>query len=257
MRSICRLSGLEMEFRSDEFKGRRVVITGAGSGIGRACAHGFAQCGANLTLIGRESEDLDMVAGELSGDGSTDIIPMDLTEMEAIERARPQLTDASVLVNCAGLAWHGSFLNADAATFRTVFETNVVSWLRLTQVVAIGMAERGFGSILNISSALSKTVYPHTLVYAASKHAIRAVTDGLRMELSGHGIRVTEVRPGLVGRTKFAANTTDPDFLGSLQRRMSKGILPEDVARAVVYAASTRNDTEVDVIEIQPNGQIV
>jgi 3-hydroxy acid dehydrogenase/malonic semialdehyde reductase len=117
------------------------------------------------------------------------------------------------------------------------------------------MAKAGSGHIVNISSALARSVFPNTLAYAATKHAIRAISAGLRIDLHAKGIKVTEVAPGLVGETDFLRNTSHPAFLEGLKARAYGPLPPEDIARAVLYAVSQPGRAEVDLIEVKPVGQ--
>src|SRR5690606_6309121 len=124
-----------------------------------------------------------------------------------------------------------------------------------TQLIARGMAARGGGHIVNVSSALARAVFPNTAVYAATKHALRALTTGLRLDLHKTGIKVTGIAPGLIGDTGFLRHTNHPAFLQGLDARPYKPITAEDVARAIVFAVGTGGNAEVDLIEIKPVGQ--
>jgi NADP-dependent 3-hydroxy acid dehydrogenase YdfG len=236
--------------------GKLVLITGASSGIGRATALAMAAEGANVIAVDRRAVELDTLAAEtkkLTGN----IVPQpgDVTDRAFIETLVKQSGAIDILVNVAGILRHTPFLEGDPDHWQRVFDTNVVALLRLTQAVAKGMAERRSGHIILMSSALARAVYPYTMVYAATKHAVRAIHNGLRQELNPFGIRSTEICPGLVGDTDLLDATDHPAVVESYKRRPYKAIKSVDIARAVIFAAKTPPGVEIDVIEVKPIGQ--
>lgn len=236
--------------------GQRVLITGASSGIGRTTAIAFAREGAAVIAVGRREAELRSLAAEC-GDLPGEVAPVagDITDKAFVARLVAQAGAVDILVNVAGILRHTPFLEGDPDHWGQVFETNVVALLRLTQAVAKGMAARRAGHIILMSSALARAVYPYTMVYAATKHAVRAIHAGLRQELNPHGIRSTEICPGLVGDTDLLGATDHPAVVESYKRRPYKPIASEDIARAVIFAAKTPPGVEIDVIEVKPVGQ--
>jgi NADP-dependent 3-hydroxy acid dehydrogenase YdfG len=240
---------------SRDLTGRRALVTGASSGIGRATARLLAVAGAHVVVTGRRAEELEALRTEAADEWSFSVIPGDLTDKAFIAMLAERAGSVDILVNNAGIAHHAPFLEGDAEMWEIMVATNVTSLLRLTQLVAQGMAKAGSGHIVNISSALARSVFPNTLAYAATKHAIRAISAGLRIDLHAKGIKVTEVAPGLVGETDFLRNTSHPAFLEGLKARAYGPLPPEDIARAVLYAVSQPGRAEVDLIEVKPVGQ--
>jgi NADP-dependent 3-hydroxy acid dehydrogenase YdfG len=236
--------------------GKRVLLTGGSAGIGRATALRFALEGATVLAVGRSAAELATVAAEAQGHpGSIEPHAGDITDRGFVADLVAQAGEIDILVNVAGILRHTPFLEGDPDHWAKVFDTNVVSLLRLTQAVAKGMATRKSGHIILMSSALARAVYPYTMVYAATKHAIRAIHVGLRQELNPLGIRCTEICPGLVGDTLLLGSTDHPAVVESYKRRPYKPIASDDIARAVIFAAKTPLGVEIDVIEVKPIGQ--
>lgn len=241
--------------RETILEGKRVLVTGAASGIGRATALAFAGEGAVVTASDREAEGLEEAASEACQKGGQWVsVVGDITDPSfATELAAGAEFD--ILVNVAGTLRHTPFLDGDPDHWRKVFDTNVVALLRLTQAVARGMVARKSGHIILMSSALARAVYPYTMVYAASKHAVRAIHVGLRQELGPLGIRCSEICPGLVGDTGLLGATDHPAVIESYKRRPYQPIAANDIARAVVFVARTPAGVDIDTIEVKPIGQ--
>lgn len=234
----------------------RALVTGATSGIGNATARAFAAEGAYVLGVGRRREALDALeaaAEPLRGEIET--VSGDVTDEVFVEAMIRQAGDVDILVNCAGLAKHAPFLDGRYEDWRAVFEVNVLSVMRVTQAVARGMRVRGRGHIFNISSILADRVYPYTMAYAATKHAIRGVCRGLRVELAPHGIKVTDIAPGLVD-TNILDNVEHPTVLEAYASRPYPPLRPEDVARQIVAAAASSPNTCPELITINPIGQV-
>lgn len=234
--------------------GRRALITGASSGIGFATAQALALAGAEIVVTGRREDRLCSLSDGLPA-GTATCIAGDITDKAFIAVLAERAGTVDILVNNAGIAHHAPFLDGDMDLWDAVIATNVTAVLRLTQAVARGMAQRGRGHIVNVSSALARAVYPNTLVYAATKHAIRAISTGLRLDLAKQGIKVTEVAPGLIGETNFLRHSDHPAFLDALKARPYAPIAPSDIARAIVFAVSGDGPAEIDLIEVKPIGQ--
>lgn len=237
--------------------GKSVVVTGGSSGIGRACALAFAARGAEVAIAALPDEDLaDMEAMRLDGDRRFRCFGGDLTDDRFLERLGGEVREADILLNSAGMAVAAPFLENDPDDWDRMFAVNVRATMRLTLAAARGMAERGSGHVITISSALAHGVSANTLCYAATKHALAAMHQGIRLELLGKGVRSTEIRPGLVWHTKLGRHSTHPAVSNHTTGRAYEGMDPENVARAVILAATAPDTVEYDVIEVKPLGQL-
>lgn len=217
------------------------MITGATSGIGLACAHKFYKAGYRLIVTGRNRVKLNELK-ELWGD---DLLPLtfDVREREATIAAIASLPEEwrgiEVLVNNAGLAlglepeYEGHYDDWD-----TMIDTNIKGLLTVTREVVPGMIARGKGHIINIGSVAGDAAYANGNVYCATKAAVKAVTDGLRIDVAHTPLRVTLLKPGLV-----ETNFSNVRFHGDNERadKVYKGITPltgDDIADAAVFAVS-------------------
>ncbi|MBI3585844.1 MAG: SDR family oxidoreductase [Ignavibacteriales bacterium] len=239
-----------------------VLITGASSGIGLACAKAFAHHGARLIVAARRKERLEVLAKELKQMHKTDshIIELDVRNYSAVENAMKSLPkewqEIDVLVNNAGLSrgldklYEGSIQDWDE-----MIDTNVKGLLYVSRAVIPGMVARNKGTIINIGSIAGHEVYPKGNVYCASKHAVDALTKGLRMDLVDTPIRVCTVDPGLV-ETEFSLVR----FRGDAERaapvyQNMKTLEPGDVADAVVFCATRPAHVQLAELIIMPTNQ--
>lgn len=191
-------------------KNKVVCITGASSGIGASCARVFAQMGARLLLSARRTDRLEAVAQGLRSEFGIDIhtMTLDVRHRADVERALTELPEAwktiSVLLNNAGLARGLAPLQDGVVEdWEEMIDTNVKGLLYVTRTLLPGMIARGEGHIINIGSIAGHTVYPKGNVYCASKFAVQALTEGIKMDTLGTPIRVSVVGPGLVD-TEFS-----------------------------------------------------
>lgn len=215
------------------------IVTGATSGIGEACARGLHGTGYRVIITGRNASRLDALKEELG----EDVLPLvfDVRDREAAEAAIASLPeewkDIEVLVNNAGLAlglekeYEGDYRDWD-----TMIDTNIKGLLYMTRAIVPGMVERGKGHVVNIGSVAGDAAYANGNVYCGTKAAVKAITDGLRIDLAETPIRVTLLKPGLV-ETRFS----EVRFHGDTDRAANvyKGIVPltgDDIADAALYA---------------------
>ncbi len=215
------------------------IVTGATSGIGEACARRLHAAGYRVIITGRNESRLNALTNDLK----EDVLPLvfDVRDREAAETAIATLPEEwkeiEVLVNNAGLAlglekeYEGDYNDWD-----TMIDTNIKGLLYMTRAVVPGMVERGKGHIVNIGSVAGDAAYANGNVYCGTKAAVKAITDGLRIDLADTPIRVTLLKPGLV-ETRFS----EVRFHGDTDRAANvyKGIVPltgEDIADAAVYA---------------------
>lgn len=234
-------------------------VTGASVGIGAATARALARAGYDLVLVGRREELLREVAKGLPG--AHHALALDLRDKQALARAqeqRPELFErVDVLVNNAGLA-RGTdpVQGGDPDEWDEVIDTNVKALLRLTRAIVPHMVKRGDGHVVNLGSTAGHWVYPGGAVYCASKHAVRAITEGLRMDIHGSGVRVTEVSPGLVGGTEFS----DVRFRGDHDRarKVYEGVqplTPEDIAETIVWCVQRPKHVNIQEVVLMPVAQ--
>lgn len=244
-----------------------VLITGATSGIGEACAYKFAKVGYKLILTGRNAEKLARLKKEFTEMGiSVLTLTFDVRDREearnAIESLPERWQDIDVLVNNAGLAlglepeYEGDYEDWD-----TMIDTNIKGLLTMTRLVVPGMVERNSGHVINIGSVAGEAAYAGGNVYCATKAAVKTISDGLRIDLAHTAVKVTTVKPGLV-ETHFS-NTR---FHGDDERadNVYRGITPltgDDIADVVLYAAQAPAHVQIAEVLVlathQANGSII
>lgn len=232
-------------------QGSCVLITGASSGIGRACAEAFAAQGTRLVLTARRRDRLDKLAAGL--DVPTLPVELDVRDRVAVEQVVRTLPDewaaVDVLVNNAGLAAGlDPVQDGDPDDWDRMIDTNVKGLLYVTRAVLPGMISRGWGHVINIGSIAGHETYPNGAVYCATKAAVDRITAGLRLDVVGTGIKVSTIDPGLV-ETEFSTVR----FHGDEERasRVYAGVTPltgADIAETVVWVAS--RPAHVQVAEV-------
>ncbi|MGH8886021.1 MAG: SDR family oxidoreductase [Egibacteraceae bacterium] len=235
-----------------------VLVTGASSGIGRSCARAFAEVGARLLLCARRGERLAELAAELESECHTfvlDVRGRDATEA-AIGRLPQEWAAIDVLVNNAGLAAGLAPLHeGDVDDWDRMISTNVRGLLNVTRPVVRGMVARGRGHVINIGSIAGHEAYPGGAVYCATKAAVGKITEGLRMDLLGTGVRVSTVDPGMV-ETEFSIVR----FHGDHDRAAkvydgTAPLTPDDIAETVVWIADRPAHVQIAEVIILPTAQ--
>jgi len=246
----------------NSLKNKVVFITGASSGIGASCAVQFAQQGAMLLLAARRIERLDVFAEGLMKKYSVEAktVQMDVRNRKEVESAIAGFADPwkkiSVLVNNAGLASGLSVLQeGDVDDWEKMIDTNVKGLLYVTRAIVPGMIKRGEGHIINISSIAANQFYPKGNVYSATKAAVSALTNALRLDLNGTSVRVSSIDPGLV-ETEFSIVR----FHGDREKagKTYEGMTPltaDDIADAVVYCATRSPHVNIQQIVLTPTDQ--
>lgn len=238
-----------------DFSGARVIVTGAASGIGRATARAFAVNKANVIATDVDGAELASLETEAGKAGlAIKGVSGDLTDPAFVSRLVESAGDVDILVNCAGWVRHTPFLDSDPRDWERVYAINVIALLRLTQLVARGMVARRSGHIFNVSSILARRVYPYTLAYAGTKHAVRAISEGLAVELQSSGVKVTEIAPGLT-ETNIFRDINSPEVLESYARFQFPKLKPDEIARAILYAAAAPEGACPAIIAVNPMGQ--
>lgn len=242
-------------------KGKTILITGATSGIGEACARKFAAMGSNLILNGRNEDKLECLKQELTALGIEVLtLPFDVRDRQAMRQALDSLQGQwkaiDVLINNAGLVLgmdkehEGSLDEWDV-----VIDTNIKALLAMTRMIVPGMVERGCGHIINIGSIAGDAAYAGGSVYCATKAAVKALSDGLRIDLVDTPLRVTNIKPGMV-ETNFSVIR----FRGDQQKAdaVYEGIRPltgDDIADMVYYAASAPAHVQIAEVLVMPTYQ--
>jgi 3-hydroxy acid dehydrogenase/malonic semialdehyde reductase len=232
--------------------GKAVLVTGASAGIGRATVVALAQAGAKVIATGRRRMELDNLARECSA-GAIETIAGDLNDARFVDDLAGKAGDVDILVNNAGILKYAPLMDMTDADVDAMFRTNVLAAFRIAHAVARSMMARRRGHIIVMTSIAAREVYPFGVIYCATKHALSAITRGLRLELQGHGIKVTEIAPGTVD-TEIRATSDHPRVLEALKMRRYEGLTSEEVAEAVVYAASAAPNCCPDLIELRPQG---
>ena len=247
--------------------GKIVLITGATSGIGLACARKFAENGDRLILTGRNEQRLTEIGRELTEKG-TEVLTLAF-DVRNREKAKQYISELpaewqkiDVLVNNAGLAlglepeYEG---NLD--DWETMIDTNIMGLLTMTRLIVPGMVERGQGHIINIGSVAGDAAYAGGNVYCATKAAVKALSDGLRIDVADTAIRVTNLKPGLV-----ETNFSNIRFKGDEERaaKLYTGIKPltgDDIADVAVYAANAPAHVQIAEVLIldthQASGSVI
>jgi len=243
-------------------KNKIVFITGASSGIGAACAHQFAQSGANLLLCARRIEKLQEAAASLQDKYGVKVhcFQLDVRDAAAVSASLKSLPaewkTIDILVNNAGLAAGLDTLQEGSLEdWEAMIDTNVKGLLYVTKEIVQGMIERNSGHIINIGSVAGHYVYPKGAVYCATKYAVNALTNGLRMDLFGKKIRVSTIDPGAV-ETNFSLIRFkgDSSSAAAVYEGMDP-LSPEDVADAVLYCATRPPHVNISEVIIMPTDQ--
>ena len=221
---------------------KTALITGATSGIGRATAHEFAKQGINLILCGRRQERLDTIEKALEKQTNVHTLNFDVSDKTAVFNAINSLPETfkhvDILVNNAGNA-HGldPIQDGDLDDWDAMMDINVKGLLYVSKAIIPQMTARQSGHIINIGSSAGKEVYPKGNVYCASKHAVVALTEGMRIDLNPYGIKVTAINPGLV-ETEFSKVRFKGDAKADSVYKGYKALQPEDLAEVIYFAVS-------------------
>ena len=244
-----------------------VMITGATSGIGMACARKFAKNGDRLILTGRNEDRLADIKKELVAQGA-DVLTLafDVRDREkasqAVKTLPAEWQEIDVLVNNAGLALGlEPEFEGNLDEWETMIDTNVKGLLTMTRLVVPGMVQRNSGHIINVGSVAGDAAYAGGNVYCATKAAVKALTDGLRIDVAHTAIRVTNLKPGLV-----ETNFSNIRFHGDSERAANvyKGVKPltgDDIADVAVYASNAPAHVQIAEVLIlathQASGSVI
>ncbi|MCB9189960.1 MAG: SDR family NAD(P)-dependent oxidoreductase [Flavobacteriales bacterium] len=234
------------------------LITGASSGIGKATACKLSESGFDLILCGRRKDRLEELAKDLQV--KTLILTFDVRDLNAVNLAIDSLPadwkNIDVLVNNAGNA-HGlsTFDQGDIADWDAMIDGNVKGLLYVSKAIIPNMVQRGMGHIINISSVAGKQTYENGAVYCASKKGVEAISEGMRLDLTKHGIKVTNVAPGAV-QTEFS----EVRFKGDKERadKVYQGfeaLKAEDIADVIAYAVNAPDHVTIADVTVYAKAQ--
>jgi len=238
------------------------LITGATAGIGEACAHVFARERYDVIITGRRADRLEKLAQQLKKEYNVKVFTLefDVRNREEVISKLEALPDewkkVNVLVNNAGLSQGlDPIQDGSYEDWETMIDTNIKGLLYVTKVVSNWMISNGYGHIVNLGSIAGKEVYPNGNVYCASKHAVDALNQGMRIDLLPHGIKVTAVHPGAV-ETEFS----EVRFKGDKSRakKVYDGFEPlvaNDIAETIWFVVSRPPHVNINELTIMPTAQ--
>lgn len=234
-----------------------VLITGASSGFGQACARKFAASGSSLILMARRGERLRQLQEELSTQCRVHTVAVDVRDAAAVEDALaalpPDFQDIDILVNNAGLALGlGPVHEASLEDWETMIDTNIKALVCITRLILPGMVSRNRGHIVNIGSTAGNWPYPGGNVYGASKSFVKQFSRGLRADLLGRQIRVTNIEPGMA-QTEFSDVRFGQD--AARAARVYEGTQPlsaEDIADIIHWVCSVPSHVNINSLEVMP-----
>jgi NADP-dependent 3-hydroxy acid dehydrogenase YdfG len=251
--------GAEQEIFMNGIEGKVVAVTGASSGIGEATALLLAERGAKIVLGARRVDRLDALTGRIAAVGGdavsrrTDVRrPEDLATLVALARERFGRLD--VLISNAGIGPIGPLDNLRVDDWNDMIDVNIRGLLHGIAAALPVFRTQGSGHFINVISTAGLRIVPNQVVYAATKNAVRTITEGLRQE-AGANLRVTGISPGVV-RTELADSMSDPDMKAQIVEMTDKiAISPDAVGRAIAFAIEQPANVEIGDVVIRPTAQ--
>jgi 3-hydroxy acid dehydrogenase / malonic semialdehyde reductase len=243
-------------------KDKIVLITGASSGIGEACAYVFAEAGARLILTARRSPRLSALKTQLEQQFNTDIVLLTFDVRDrpsittALDSLSPEWQAIDILINNAGLSRGlDKLYEGNIQDWEEMIDTNVKGLLYMTRAISPGMVARGRGHVINLGSIAGHETYPRGNVYCATKAAVRAISEGLKQDLLGTPVRVSSVDPGLVD-TEFS----QVRFHGDTERAKTvyANMVPltaQDVAEVILFCVTRPAHVNVSEVLVLPTDQ--
>ena len=245
---------------SNNIEGKVVVITGASSGLGEATARLLSEEGATVVLGARRGDRIQSLADELTANGGKALaIPTDVTHCDQVKR----LVDAAVqkygridvMINNAGLMPHSPLERLKIDDWNRTIDVNIKGVLYGIAAALPYMKQQKAGHIINVSSVAGHKVHAGGAVYAATKYAVRALSEGLRQEVKPYNIRTTVISPGAVA-TELPNSITEPDIAQNIRKFYEAYAIPTDsFARSVAFAISQPEDVDVNEILFRPTRQ--
>jgi NADP-dependent 3-hydroxy acid dehydrogenase YdfG len=244
---------------SNNIEGKVVVITGASSGLGEATARLLSAQGSTVVLGARRAERIEALADELRRRGGRALaLPTDVTRSAEVQALADAAIKAfgriDVMINNAGLMPSSPLERLKIDDWDRMIDVNIKGVLYGIAAVLPHMKERQSGHIVNVSSVAGHKVRAGTAVYSATKHAVRALTEGLRQEVKPYGIRTTIISPGAVA-TELPDSITEADVQSGVKAFYQIAIPADSFARAVAYALSQPDDVDINEILFRPTKQ--
>lgn len=237
------------------------LITGASSGIGEATAKELAKCGTNLILTARRTEKITTLAKQLENEYKIKTLAISLDVQhknlvtQAIDRLPNEWKNIDILLNNAGLALSSDlFQEANPDNWDIMIDTNIKGLLYITHAIIPNMIARNSGHIVNISSMAGVEYYPRGNVYSATKHAVRAISKSLRLDLSGYKIRVSDIAPGAVNTEFSTVRWGDKTKADAFYSNFNP-LLAEDIADTILYCVTRKPHINVESLVIMPTDQ--
>jgi NADP-dependent 3-hydroxy acid dehydrogenase YdfG len=244
-----------------ELSNKIILITGASSGIGEACARLCAEKGAQLILCARRVERLESLAKELKHQYGSEcyVLPLDVRDPKQVKDQLHSLPkrwqDVAILINNAGLALDTLPLQDGIEShWDIMIDTNIKGLLYVSRALIPGMLERGLGHVVNIGSIAGHECYPNGNVYAATKHAVHALSKSMRLDLLGSPIRVTEIAPGAV-ETEFSEVRWNDKKKAKAFYQDFQPLLAEDIADTIIYSITRPKHVTIEQMIIMPTVQ--
>ena len=247
--------------RNNNIEGKVVVITGASSGLGESTARHLAELGATVVLGARRVDRIDALARELTAKGQPALaVQTDVTDRLQVQR----LVDAAiarfgridVMINNAGLMPHSPLERLKIDDWDRMIDVNLKGVLYGIAAALPPMQAQKSGHIINVSSVAGHKVRPGGAVYSATKHAVRALSEGLRQEVKPYNIRTTVISPGAVD-TELPNSITEPDVAANMRKIYEVAVPADAFARAVAYAMGQPDDIDINEILFRPTKQEV
>ena len=238
-----------------------IVITGASSGIGEACAEVFAEAGRDLFLLARRGDRLQVLKDKLEGPNSIQVhyAELDIQDKQAVSNLvkahEPLFKTTSVLINNAGLAKGlEAIQDGDTNNWDVMWDTNVKGLLYMTRALLPFLIAKKSGHIVNMGSVASRWAYPKGNIYSATKRAVSALSESMRLDLCGTGVRVTEIAPGMV-ETEFSEVRLGDKAKAKLVYQGVQALSPRDVAESVAWAVARPQHVNIQEMVIYPTDQ--
>ncbi|KRC99432.1 MULTISPECIES: SDR family NAD(P)-dependent oxidoreductase [unclassified Streptomyces] len=238
---------------------RIAVVTGASSGIGAATARELAAAGYRVVLTARRKDRIEALAEEITrAGGSAAAYQLDVTDRAAVDEFATAFRTIGVLVNNAGGALGADpVATGDPADWRTMYETNVLGTLNVTQALLPQLVASGDGTVVVVSSTAGLGTYEGGAGYVAAKHGAHVLAETLRLEIVGQPVRVIEIAPGMVKTDEFALTRFggDQDRAAKVYQGVAEPLTASDVAETITWAVTRPSHVNVDLLVLRPRAQ--
>ncbi|MDQ0685515.1 MULTISPECIES: SDR family NAD(P)-dependent oxidoreductase [Streptomyces] len=238
---------------------RIAVVTGASSGIGAATARELAAAGYRVVLTARRKDRIEALAEEITrSGGSATAYQLDVTDRAAVDEFATAFRTIGVLVNNAGGALGADpVATGDPADWRTMYETNVLGTLNVTQALLPQLVASGDGTVVVVSSTAGLGTYEGGAGYVAAKHGAHVLAETLRLEIVGQPVRVIEIAPGMVKTDEFALTrfSGDQDRAAKVYEGVAEPLTASDVAETITWAVTRPSHVNVDLLVLRPRAQ--